>query len=101
MLTEGDTPQTAWIPAASEMTAPTIVSTETKYVKGANLTVQPTEAQFDASTLIQPRAVAKNQWLWSRTMTRWSDGQVNKSYTSSYAGNDGSTGAPGPTATPT
>ena len=95
VLTEGDTPQTAWIPAASEMTAPTIVSIETKYVKGANLTVQPTEAQFDASTLTQPGAVAKNQWLWSRTMTTWSDGQVNKSYTSSYAGNDGSTGAPG------
>ena len=94
-LERGIVQDTVWSPAASETVAPTIVSTETKYVKGTNITSQPTDAQFDASTLTAPGTVSKNQWLWSRTKIIWSDGQTSKTYSSSYIGNDGTNGTPG------
>lgn len=69
-------------------TSVTITSTEIRYAKG-NYPSQPADSAF---TLTSIGTLTKGQYLWTRTIVNYSDGEQTKSYTVAYIGTDGADG---------
>ena len=92
MLVKGDNP-IGWSPAASEMIAPTIISTSVAYAKSTT-NVQPADSAF-IYTSIGGVGLGAGDYLWTKTEVAYSDGSSTKSYSVSRIGSDGADGLPG------
>lgn len=89
-VTVGDTPQTEWIPAASEMVGVTIASESVTYAKNTT-GIQPPDASFTATAIGQLGTISGGDYIWSKTEVTYTDGTVIKSYAVSRIGSDGET----------
>lgn len=92
-LTIGDNPTQKYVPAASEMLAPTITATTVTYAK-TTTSAQPADGAFVYGT-IGAADVALGEYLWTKTEVAYSDGSSTKSYTVGRIGSDGEDGKPG------
>lgn len=89
-VTVGDTPQTAWIPSASEQLGVTIASESVTYAKNTT-GIQPPDASFTATAIGQLGTISGGDYIWSKTEVAYTDGTVLKSYAVSRIGSDGET----------
>lgn len=89
-VTVGDTPQTEWIPSASEQLGVTIASESVTYAKNTT-GIQPPDASFTATAIGQLGTISGGDYIWSKTEVTYTDGTVLKSYAVSRIGSDGET----------
>lgn len=78
-------------------TSVTVSSTEVKYAVSTNGTTPPAEASFGTDIPTVPNG----QYLWTRTVVKYSDGKSTTSYSVSYKGTNGSNGSDGSSVTVT
>jgi len=93
-VTPGNTPQTAWIPAASEQRGVTIASESVKYAKDT-AGVQPADTAFTADSIGTLGTIKGGDYIWSRKAVTYTDGTVTKEYAVSRIGADGETSVAG------
>lgn len=93
-VTPGNTPQTAWIPAASEQRGVTIASESVKYAKDT-AGVQPADTAFTADSIGALGTIKGGDYIWSRKAVTYTDGTVTKEYAVSRIGADGETSVAG------
>lgn len=75
---------TAWTLAPEDLVG--ITSTTVAYGTSASASTEPSAWQATAPTVTQ------GQWLWTRTVTAYTDGTSTTSYSKSYVGTDGAAG---------
>ena len=84
---ERGTKATAWTMAPEDLVG--ITSTAVTYGTSASATAEPSAWQAT------PPAVGAGQWLWTRTVTTYTDGSTTTAYSKSYAGTNGTNGQDG------
>lgn len=75
---------TTWTLAPEDLVG--ITATTVTYGTSASASTEPSEWQATAPT------VAQGQWLWTRTVTAYTDGTSTTGYSKSYVGTDGAAG---------
>lgn len=93
VVTTGNDPAKEWVPAASEMVAPTITATSVTYAKSTKST-QPADSEFIYKNISEANPTA-GDYLWTKTSVTYSDGSETKSYSVARLGADGTDGTPG------
>lgn len=93
-VTPGGTPQTAWIPAASEQRGVTIASESVKYAKDT-AGVQPADTAFTADSIGALGTLRGGDYIWGRKEMAYTDGTVTREYSVSRIGADGETSVAG------